>query len=45
MTPSARDPATEAATFHSFDGGFVEQSGFCRPDRHRDLDALLSPTA
>jgi decaprenylphospho-beta-D-ribofuranose 2-oxidase len=42
MIPRAEGPASELATFHSFDGGFVERSSFCRPDRHRNLDALLS---
>jgi decaprenylphospho-beta-D-ribofuranose 2-oxidase len=34
--------ATERTTYHSFDGGFVEQSHFCRPDRHRNLEILLA---
>lgn len=33
--------ASETATFHSFDGGFVEEAPFCRPDRYRMVEAAL----
>ena len=32
-------PATETATFRSFDGGVVETSAWCRPDRYRAVEA------
>jgi decaprenylphospho-beta-D-ribofuranose 2-oxidase len=36
-------PATrpESAVFRSFDGGVVERSGWCRPDRYRMVEAAL----
>ena len=43
MTNGIRLPATlpETATFHSFDGGFVERAAFCRPDRYRMVEAAV----
>jgi decaprenylphospho-beta-D-ribofuranose 2-oxidase len=35
----ATDP--ERATFHSFDGGFVETASFCRPDRYRMVESAF----
>ena len=43
MAKSTPAPATapEIATFHSFDGGFVERASFCRPDRYRMVESML----
>ncbi len=44
MASSIRLPATasETASFHSFDGGFVERAAFCRPDRYRTVEAAVA---
>jgi decaprenylphospho-beta-D-ribofuranose 2-oxidase len=43
MANRTAPPATapEIATFHSFDGGFVEKAPFCRPDRYRMVESSV----
>lgn len=33
---------SETAEFHSFDGGFIGRGAYCRPDRHRMVEAALA---
>jgi decaprenylphospho-beta-D-ribofuranose 2-oxidase len=35
---------TERTVFHSFDGGVVERSDYCRPDRYRMVEAAVAET-